>query len=189
MKRPTQHVFVVENGTTYAFDAVIKLEASASNKIAEEEADVNGKTHTNYAILQPETVQMEVSVSDTVTASEEPLTKGTGARSQQAFETMRAMRKRRNLLTVITPKSTYSKMLIETLVMEENADYQNEAHMTITFKEMIVAPKKKTNKTNNDQKNEEKPPESETQKPAILFDLAGIVGKLKDKLGGLLGKK
>lgn len=182
MKRPTQTVFIIENGTTYAFDAVLKLEAQSSNKIAEEEADVKGKTHTNYAIQQPDTVEMEVSVSDTVTASGEPLTKGSGARSKKAYERLKAMKERRNFLTVITPKYSYPKMLIETLLLEENEDFQNEAHMTITFKEMIVAAKKKTNNNNkNNNKQDENPPTEETQQPSMMFDLyqwaVGVVNK------------
>ena len=173
MKRPTQHVFIIENGTTYAFDAVLKLEMESSNKIAEEEADVNGKTHTNYAIRQPDTVKMEVSVSDTVTVSGEPLTEGTGERSKKAYETIKAMKERRNLLTVITPKCSYSKMMIETLLLEENEDYQNEAHMTIAFKEMIVAQKKKN--TNNKKDQDKKPPTEETQQPSVLNTLVSWV--------------
>lgn len=188
MKRPTQQVFVIENGTTYAFDAVLKVEATSSNKIAEEEADVKGKTHTNYAIRQPRTVQMEVSISDTVTAPSEPLTKGSGVRSKKAYETMDAMAERRNFLTVITPKCTYSKMLIETLLLEENEDYQNEAHMTVTFKEMIVTAKKATTTTSK-KKQEKKPAATETQQPSVLFSISSFVSSAAGSIGALFGKK
>lgn len=180
MKRPTQHVFIIEDGIVYAFDAVLKLEATSSNKIAEEEADVKNKTHTNYAIRQPDEVKMEVSVSDTVTAPGEPLTKGSGVRSKKAFETMKAMKERRNFLTVITPKSTYSKMMIETLLLEENDDYQNEAHMAITFKEMIVPPKKATTASSTSQQTV-KPAVTETSQGSMLFDLSQWVTSLREK--------
>lgn len=143
MKRPTQTVFIRENNKTYAFDAVIKIEAQTSLKIAEEESDVKGKTHVNYAVKQPNKVQMEVSVSDTVTVSNEPLTKGSGQRSLLAHQCLIAMQGRRNLLTLITPSYTFTKMLIEGIVQEANDDYQDgEFHATITFKEMTVVPKK-----------------------------------------------
>lgn len=185
MKRPTQHVFIIEEGTTYAFDAVIKLEAESSNKVAEELADVEGKTNVNYAILQPDTVQMEVSVSDTVTVSGEPLTSGSGLRSQKAFETMKAMVKRRNLLTVITPKSTYDRMLIENLLLEENEDYQNEAHMVVSFKEMIIQKKVDTSYTPI----EEKPAEVETSQPSLLVGVKNWISSTISSIKSMVTNK
>ena len=144
MKRPTQSVFIREEGKTYAFDAVVKVETQTSLKIAEQASDVSNKSHVNYAITQPNQIQLEVAVSDTVTVSNEPLTKGSGKRSLLAHQCLIAMQRRRNLLTVITPSYTFTKMLIESITQEASDDYQDgEFHASIVFKEMTVVPKKK----------------------------------------------
>lgn len=168
MKRPNQQVFIVEGKTKYAFDAVVKIEGTTSLKIAEEESDVKGKSHTNYAITRPNELQLEVSVSDTVTVSGEPLTKGTGSRSVLAHKCLIAIQKRKALLTVITPTYTYTKMLIETITQENNDDYNlGELRATIKFKQMIVTPKKKK-KTAAKKKSKEKKPAPE-QKETIAY--------------------
>lgn len=183
MKRPTQSVFIVENDTAYAFDAVIKSEATTSNKVAEDAKDVSGKAHVNYAMKSPTTIQMEVSVSDTVSVSDEPLTKGADIRSITAYRTINAMCERRNLLTVITPKYTYSKMIIESVSLVESTEYQNEAHMNITFKEMIVE-KKKTSGGNTQTKTEKPAEEETTQPPSVLQSLLSwFTGKVSGNSG------
>lgn len=153
MNRPDQQVFIVEGSTKYAFDAVVKIEGTTSLKVAEEESDVKGKSHTNYAITKPDELQLEVSVSDTVTVSNEPLTKGSEERSVLAHKCLVAMQKRRALLTVITPTYTYTKMLIETITQENNDDYNlGELRATIKFKEMTVVPKAKKKSSSSSKK-------------------------------------
>lgn len=144
MKRPAQIFYLVEGKTVYAFDAVVKSEITTSLKIAEEEGDVKKKKHVNYAILQPDEIQLEVCVSDTVTVSKEPLTKGKGKRSVIAHRTLVAMQKRRNLLTLITPTYTLKHMMIESIAQGFDEEHEVEQfYATVTFKEMIVSKSKK----------------------------------------------
>ena len=159
MNRPEQRVFIVENNKRYAFDAVIKVDMETTLKVAEEEADVKKKSHVNYAIKQPDKVEMEVSVSDTVTVNGEPLTEGSGSRAMLAYKCLRAMQTRRNLLTVITPLDSYSNMMIETLTCELAEEYQNEMHAQLSFKQMTVS-KKSTKKKSNSGNKTKKPPET-----------------------------
>lgn len=159
MKRPTQSVFIREEGKTYAFDAVVKIETQTSLKIAEQASDVSNKAHVNYAITQPNQVEMEVAVSDTVTVSNEPLTKGSGKRSLLAHQCLIAMQRRRNLLTVITPSYSFSNMMIESISQEANDDFQDgEFHANIVFKEMTVVPKKKKKTASKKKADGTKPP-------------------------------
>ena len=154
MNRPLQRIFIVEKNTRYAFDAVIKVDLQTTLKVAEEESDVKKKSHVNYAIKQPDKVEMEVSVSDTVTVNGEPLTAGSGDRSALAYKCLRAMQTRRNLLTVITPFESFSNMMIETLTCELAEDYQNEMHAQIAFKQMTIskATKKKKSSSSSNKK-------------------------------------
>ena len=145
MKRPKQQVFIIEGKKKYAFDAVVKIETTTSLKVAEERGDVKGKAAVNFAVRQPNTVTLEVSVSDTVTVSNEPLTKGKkGSRSTRAHKCLIAMQERRQFLTVITPSYTFRKMLIESITQEYSDDFNfGEFHASIALKEMTVKPKKK----------------------------------------------
>lgn len=146
MNRPLQRIFIVEKNVRYAFDAVIKVDLQTTLKVAEEESDVKKKSHVNYAIKQPDKVEMEVSVSDTVTVNGEPLTAGSGDRSALAYKCLRAMQTRRNLLTVITPFESFSNMMIETLTCDLAEDYQNEMHAQIAFKQMTISKKSSSKK-------------------------------------------
>lgn len=146
MRRPEQTVFIVENGVAYSFDAVVKVENQTSLKIAEQASDVQGKQNVvNYAVIQPQKVQMEVSVSDTV-AGNDPLTEGNGVRSVIAYKKLIEIQERRNFLTVITPFYTFSKMMIESISLEISEDTQNEMRAQISFKQMLVVPKKESPK-------------------------------------------
>ena len=99
---------------------------------------------------------------------------------------MKAMSKRRNLLTVITPKSTYSRMLIENLLLKENEDYQNEARMTVSFKEMIIQKQQQDSSYSTGQI-AEKPAEVETsQSSSILYSLKGAWDSFKSNSSGLI---
>lgn len=153
MKRPNQIFYLVEGKKKYAFDAVIKSEITTSLKIAEEESDVKKKKHVNYAILQPDAIQLEVCVCDTVTAKNEPLTKGKGVRSLLAHNTLVKMQKRRNMLTLITPTYTLTNMMIESIAQGFDEDHQlGEFYATVTFKEMIVEKAKKKGGTKKGKK-------------------------------------
>lgn len=169
MKRPTQRIFIVEENTRYAFDAVIKLDMETSLKVAEEEGDVKKGDPVNYAITQPDKLEMEVSISDTVTVNGEPLTQGSGSRAMLAYKCLRAMQKRRNLLTVITPFDNFTNMMIETLTVEMAEEYQNEMHGQLAFKQMTISPKKKKSSGNN-KKTDDKPVESKND--ASVLSLA-----------------
>lgn len=172
MNRPTQRIFIVENKVSYAFDAVIKLDMETSLKIAEEEKDVKNGNPVNYAITQPDKITMEISVSDTVTANGEPLTEGSGSRAMLAYKCLREMQKRRNLLTVITPFSNFTGMMIETFTCEMAEEYQNEMHGQITFKQMTVKKKKTTNTKTN--KNDEKPTETKNDTSVVGVIATGV---------------
>ena len=191
MNRPDQQVFIVEGSTKYAFDAVVRVEGTTSLKVAEEESDVKGKSHTNYAIAKPDELQLEISVSDTVTVSNEPLTKGTGERSVLAHKCLIAMQKRRALLTVITPTYTYTKMLIETITQENNDDYNlGELRATIKFKEMTVVPKAKK-KSSSGNKGKKPVPDKTPVDASNLYNLqsTGTISGLHASVSAALKRK
>lgn len=171
--RPTQRIFIVEENTRYAFDAVIKLDMETSLKVAEEEGDVKKGDPVNYAITQPDKLEMEVSISDTVTVNGEPLTEGSGSRAMLAYKCLRAMQKRRNLLTVITPFDNFTNMMIETFTCEMAEEYQNEMHAQIAFKQMTVQAKAKK-KSSTPPKND-KDPETKSDL-SVLFTFLNPTG-------------
>ena len=179
MKRPKQQVFIIEGKKKYAFDAVVKIETTTSLKVAEERGDVKGKAAVNFAVRQPNTVTLEVSVSDTVTVSNEPLTKGKkGSRSTRAHKCLIAMQERRQFLTVITPSYTFRKMLIESITQEYSDDFNfGEFHASIALKEMTVKPKKKKAKYGR-RKNKDGTTTRTKVDTSILYDwLKGKNGK------------
>ena len=188
MNRPEQRIFIVENNVRYAFDAVIKVDLVTSLKIAEQESDVKKKKHVNYAIKQPDKVEMEVSISDTVTVNGEPLTAGEGSRAMLAYQCLRAMQTRRNLLTVITPFASYSKMMIETFSVEMSEDYQNEMHGQLTFKQMTVSTSKSKKKSSSKKDPGNKDGDTEN---VSVFAQAGqfVVNVATNVWNSLTGKK
>ena len=72
MNRPIQMVHIMEGGTAYSFDCVIKSEHSHTMDVLEDIKEAKNKIHTNYAVIKPSTLMLEVSVNDTVTVSGEP---------------------------------------------------------------------------------------------------------------------
>lgn len=175
MKRPAQIFYLVEGKTVYAFDAVIKSEITTSLKIAEEEGDVKKKKHVNYAILQPDQIQLEVCVSDTVTVSKEPLTKGKGLRSLLAHNTLVAMQKRRNLLTLITPTYTLKNMMIESIAQGFDDEHEvGQFYATVVFKEMTISKAKSSGsggRSKDPKSKGDKPPADES----VLHQMFGKI--------------
>lgn len=145
MRRPDQNVYILLNGKSYRFDAVVKVDHQHTMDVADDAKDVEKKEHVNYAVKKPSQLVIEALVSDSVTASNEPLTSGNQTRSVAAYENLYKMQQRRQLLTVYTTKHVYTNMLIDTLAVVEDSDNQNALAVTISFTEIIVKekPKKK----------------------------------------------
>lgn len=150
MNKPVQSIQIVDGDVTYAFDAVITAEHAHKLKIAEEAADLGSKKHINYAIRQPSQLTLEVSVADTVTSSNDPLTDGGAKRSETAYAKLYDLQDKRHLLTVITRMHVFTKMLVESITISESQELQNEMRAAIVLKEMTIIPKKKKKKANED---------------------------------------
>lgn len=187
MNRPIQMVHVMEGGTAYSFDCVIKSEHSHTMDVLEDIKEAKNKIHTNYAVIKPSTLMLEVSVNDTVTVSGEPLTSGGNSRSESAYDNLYKMMYRRNFVTVITRMHTFSNMLLSDFVVTEDPDHQFEMYANVSFKEMIIsAPTKKKGKTQ--EKKELTPEEAQSALYAIVGGVTTGWNNLKTKVNNFFGK-
>lgn len=176
MNRPIQTVHIMEGGTAYSFDCVIKAEHAHTMDVLEDIKEAKNKIHTNYAVIKPSTLMLEVSVNDTVTVSGEPLTSGGNSRSESAYDSLYKMMQRRNYVTVITRMHTFSNMLLSDFVVTEDPDHQFEMYANVGFKEMIIsASKKKKGKTQ--EKKELTPEEAQS---VLYAAVGGVVTGYRD---------
>ena len=141
MNRPTQTVHILSGSTSYSFDSVIKMEHTHTMDMLEDSEETKGYNHVNYAVKKPSTIAMEVSVTDTVTIMDEPLTKGAATRSASAYATLYRLMQARGLLTIVTRMYTFSKMILSDFVITEDPDHQFEMYANVAFSEAYLVEK------------------------------------------------
>lgn len=174
MNRPVQKVHIIDGKTRYSFDCVIQAEHSHVVDVLEDAKEAKDKKKTvRYAVLKPSTLQLEVSVLDTIVVNDEPLTRGSGDRSVSAYDTLYKLQRERKYLTVITRMHTFNKMMISDFAVTENPDHQYEMYANIALKEMIIEPKPVKPTT--------KPPANNiVESPSVLFQWTNKMNDMKN---------
>jgi hypothetical protein len=101
----------------------------------------DGTTITDHVIIRPDTLTMEIMVSDT------PLAANTAyrevgsllSRSQRAVEKLDKVFRDKRLLTVATPLFYYESMIITSLEIPEDQEHAGAAYASISFRELQFA--------------------------------------------------
>ena len=197
MNRPTQTVHIIVGGTTYTFDSVIKAEHTHTMEMLEDAEELSNYTHVNYAVRKPSTIALEVSVSDTVNITNEPLTKGASTRSASAYATLLRLQRARGITTVVTRRNTFTNMVMSDFVVSEDPDHQNEMYANVGFSEAYLVEKIAESSGGgggsggNGRNNGDKPPADNTNNDSILLGLRGgkqIVPAISNKQAIKSGK-
>lgn len=188
MNRPEQTVHIMDGDTVYSFDVVIQAEHKHTMDVLEDEKSANGKEHVQYAVRKPSTLTLEVSVLDTVSVMDEPLTNGATSRSESAYANLYNLMQKRSLLTVVTRMHTFAKMLISDLVVTEDPEHQFEMYANVGFKEMTVVPKKKKRPPPDDDDEDVKPEEEEESTMREQYGVLVPEGETKDTGNGERGR-
>lgn len=178
MNRPTQTVHIIVGGTTYTFDSVIKAEHTHTMEMLEDSEELSSYTHVNYAVRKPSTIALEVSVSDTVNITNEPLTRGASTRSASAYATLLRLQRERGITTVVTRMNTFTNMVMSDFVVSEDPDHQNEMYANVGFSEAYLVEKIAGSGggggSGNDRGNNgDKPPADNTNNNSLLLNIFG----------------
>lgn len=186
MNRPTQTVHIIVGGTTYTFDSVIKAEHTHTMEMLEDSEELPKYAHVNYAVRKPSTIMLEVSVSDTVNITNEPLTRGASTRSASAYATLLRLQRERGITTVVTRMNTFTNMVMSDFVVSEDPDHQNEMYANVGFSEAYLQekPQKEVKKKKDDKS--DKPGAEDTNKDSVV---KGWFGTLVNNVSSLFNPK
>ncbi len=134
----SQLISVKTNISGYFFDAFLKLDHSSKLKITEHPVE-EGANIADHAYVEPQSLTMEIGMSDVCTSYVDGQFNQSYTRSVSAFDTLKTLQEKREPLTVHTRLKTYENMLIETITVPDDYMTLNGLRATIGLREIIVA--------------------------------------------------
>lgn len=171
-----QKVLIKTNIGGWFFDAVFKSEHTSQLKITDHPVQT-GASLTDYAYLQPETLIMDIGMTDV--AQSIIYGQFTGkSRSVSAFQILQELQAQRIPLQVTTRLKVYQNMLIETIVSPDDYKTSSALKATVTLREIqfanvqtvkISAKPNSTNTTNRGTVEPVKPNQTVLKQAAIKF--------------------
>ena len=120
------------DGNRYLFDAVFSAAHSLSVAVTDHPVQ-SGAAVADHAYVEPETVTLEIGVSDAMTNAA-VIAGASESRSVSAFQKLREIALARRPVSLITRLGTYSNMLVSSVSAEESADTMAALRAEITLK-------------------------------------------------------
>lgn len=125
------------DGNRYFFDAVFSAAHDLNIAVTSHPVQTGGAV-ADHAYIEPETVTLEIGMSDVMTGPATLSMAGAG-RAVNAYRMLRQFALLRKPLTLITRLNRYDSMLIETVAAEETADTMHALRAEITLKRLVMA--------------------------------------------------
>jgi len=121
----------------YFFDAYLMLDHDSQLTMTDHPVE-EGANVTDHAFLEPESLSMEIAMSDVCTNFVDGQFAQKPTRSISAFDTLKQLQKDRTPLTISTRLKTYKNMLIATIASPEDFKTMYGLRATVIFREIIV---------------------------------------------------
>lgn len=125
-------LLIDSDGNRYLFDAVFSAAHSLSVAVTDHPVQ-SGAAVADHAYVEPETVTLEIGVSDAMTNAA-AIAGASESRSVSAFQKLREIALARRPVSLITRLGTYSNMLVSSVSAEESADTMAALRAEITLK-------------------------------------------------------
>ena len=125
-------LLIDSDGNRYLFDAVFSAAHSLSVAVTDHPVQ-SGAAVADHAYVEPETVTLEIGVSDAMTNAA-VIAGASESRSVSAFQKLREIALARRPVSLITRLGTYSNMLVSSVSAEESADTMAALRAEITLK-------------------------------------------------------
>lgn len=130
-------VYIRYSINNYVFDGIVRAEHTKRTRITSHPVQT-GANITDHAFIEPNELMLEIAMSDAM-RDKVAGQFGTGdGRSQKAYETLVAMQKARQPLTVVTRLETYNNMLIENISVPDDNKTIYGLSATVTLKEIFI---------------------------------------------------
>lgn len=128
----------VEVTVGYFFDAFLRESHSGSVKITEHPVQ-GGANISDHAYNLPDTLTIEILVSDTMDSIVAGQFTGEATKSVSAYEVLRSLKERRVLCSVRTRLRYYTNMLIESMTVNDDYKTSHSLRCSVSFKQIIMA--------------------------------------------------
>lgn len=133
-----QLVGIKTNIERYFFDAFLKVDHTSKLTITSHPVE-EGANIADHAYLEPQTITMEIGMSDTCVSYIAGQFQQKYTRSVSAYDTLLKLQAERKPLTVHTRLKTYYNMLIENITAPDDYTTLFGLRVTVTLTEIITA--------------------------------------------------
>lgn len=121
----------------YFFDAVLKVDHESKLTITSHPVET-GANIADHAYLEPESISIDIGMSDTCASYINGQFEQKYTRSVSAFDTLKQLQKDRVPLSVHTRLKTYQNMLIENIIVPDDYTSLFALKATVTLTEIIT---------------------------------------------------
>lgn len=121
----------------FIFDAYLKLEHTSQLKITEFPIST-GSSITDHSFLQPQTLTIDIGMTDVAKSIIPGQFTGDASRSVAAFKLLQELQAARVPISIVTRLKKYENMLIETMTTPDDYTTVNALKATVVFKEILV---------------------------------------------------
>lgn len=133
-----QLVGIKTNIESYFFDAFLKVDHTSKLTMTSHPVE-QGANITDHAYLEPQTITMEIGMSDACVSYVSGQFQQKYTRSVSAYDTLLKLQAERQPLTVHTRLKTYKNMLIENITAPDDYTTLFGLRVTVTLTEIITA--------------------------------------------------
>lgn len=133
-----QLVGIKTNIERYFFDAFLKVDHTSKLTITSHPVE-EGANIADHAYLEPQTITMEIGMSDTCVSYVAGQFQQKYTRSVSAYDTLLKLQAERKPLTIHTRLKTYYNMLIENITAPDDYTTLFGLRVTVTLTEIITA--------------------------------------------------
>jgi hypothetical protein len=134
----SSYVLVKTNIGGWFFDAFLTVSPTSTLTITEHPIQA-GSTVSDYAFLQPRTLDMSIGMSDTATSFLGGQFSGGSSRSVQAYQVLSDLQQQRIPVQVYTRLGLYQNMLVQNLTAQDDYTTVHGLRASVTLQELLVA--------------------------------------------------
>jgi len=121
----------------YFFDAYLLIDHESRLTITDHPVE-EGANITDHSFVEPESLSMEIGMSDVCSSLVDGQFAQKPSRSVSAFDTLKQLQSDRIPITITTRLKTYKNMLVETITSAEDFKLSHGLRATVMFQEIIV---------------------------------------------------
>ncbi len=127
-----------QNGNIYVFDAVFNLQHDLEMTLTQNPV-LTGTNIVDHAYMQPQTVTMEIGMSDTMDSFAPGMWNTAGSKSVNAYQKLKYLAVSRSVFVIHTRLGTYRQMLISHISAPDDVSTLFALKATVTFQQLIMA--------------------------------------------------